>query len=375
MANVLVLGGGFGGITAAERLAKKLGIEHQITLVSRESRFVFHPAMVRLAFGKCAPDDVSFDLREAMFDRRIGFVQAEVARVAPHAKRVLLSHGEVQGDMPYDYLIFAMGRRLATELVPGFFEHSHHLLTVDAALKFGEAIQSFRHGRVVLGSCPGARLTVPVYETAFALSRLLEARGERVKTKITIVSPHSPTDQFGDVELSRKLRAALTAHGVELLQDFPINHVGAGAVQTSDNRYLKYDLLMLIPPFQGSGALARTGLTDDEGYVRVDRKMRVPEAEGMYSVGDGVNFEGPKMGHMAVHQAEIAADNVVAEIEGRRPTAEYEHEMMLVIDEGNADSIYMHKKLWTGNGADVKRGRFWRWAKLAQEKHWSAQHS
>ena len=59
MANVLVLGGGFGGLVAAARLAKLLAPEHQITLVSRSRRFVFYPALVRLAFGGCEPDDIT----------------------------------------------------------------------------------------------------------------------------------------------------------------------------------------------------------------------------------------------------------------------------------------------------------------------------
>ena len=74
MAKVLILGGGFGGVVAAERLAEQLGDEHQITLVSRSRQFIFYPALVRLAFGKCNPNDVSFDLRHTMLNRRVNFV-------------------------------------------------------------------------------------------------------------------------------------------------------------------------------------------------------------------------------------------------------------------------------------------------------------
>src|SRR3954466_7821882 len=71
MAKVLILGGGFAGVVAAKRLAEQLGDEHQITMVSRSRYFVFYPALVRLAFGNCQRDDVSFDLRRAMLDRRV----------------------------------------------------------------------------------------------------------------------------------------------------------------------------------------------------------------------------------------------------------------------------------------------------------------
>jgi len=51
VANVLVSGDGFAGVVAAESLARRLGPEHRITLVSRHREFTFFPSLVRLAFG------------------------------------------------------------------------------------------------------------------------------------------------------------------------------------------------------------------------------------------------------------------------------------------------------------------------------------
>ena len=221
MANVLILGGGFGGVIAAESLARQLSKEHQITLVSRDSKFVFYPELVRLAFGKCKPQDISFDLREAMLDRRVRFIQAEVARLKPKSRRVVLVHGEVEGELPYDYLIFALGRRLATERITGFYEHSHNLLTLEGALNFGEALREFHEGRAVIGQCPEARLPVPVYETAFALARWSEERGEKDRVKITVVSPDTADVEFGDAEIARSLRKALDNITSSAWQIFP----------------------------------------------------------------------------------------------------------------------------------------------------------
>lgn len=171
------------------------------------------------------------------------------------------------------------------------------------------------------------------------------------------------------------LRAALDAHGIEFLPNFPVSRITAGAAQTSSDQYLTYDLLMLIPPFKGAGAMVDTDVTDDEGYIRVDQMMRVSDTERMYAVGDCVSFAGPRMGHMAVRQGEVAAANLVAEIEGRTPDAVYNHEMMLVIDEGGVDSIYYHKDLWDEHEGSVRQGRFWSWAKHAQERYWKHRHS
>ena len=375
MANVLVLGGGFGGVVAAERLAKLLAPEHQITLVSRSRRFVFYPALVRLAFGGCEPDDITLDVREALTGRRVQFIEAEVARVEPRERKVVLAHGEVAGELSYDYLVFALGRRLATERVRGFFEHAHHLLTVEAALKFGAAVREFREGHAVVGYCEGARLALPVYETAIALSRTLEERGVRGKTKITVVTPELPGERMEGDEMRRPLREALDANGIDFWPNFPVNRVTAERVHADGGPGMRYDLLMLLPPFACSSTVMDLGVTDAEGYVRVEQSMRVAGVERMYAVGDSVGLPGPKMAHMAVNQAEVAARNLASEIEGRAPEAVYRHEIKLVMDEGGDDSIYFHKDLEGEGAARVRRGRFWGWAKRAHEKYWQALHS
>ena len=369
MAKVLILGGGFGGVIAAQRLAEQLSDEHQITLVSRNRHFVFYPALVRLAFGKCQREDVSFDLRHAMLDRRVNFIEAEVARIDPYERRVKIAHGEVEGKLPYDYLIYALGRRLATEQITGFYEHAHHLLNVDKAIKFGKAIANFHEGRAVIGQCEGARLPIPVYETAFALARRLKENNERDRVRITIVSPGAIGSEFGDPDAGITLQKALDRHQIEFLSGFPIEKVTERAAIAADGQAINFDLLMLMPPFQGAPAALHEGITDN-AYINVDWSMRVIGVDGMYAVGDCVNFSGPKMGHMAVRQAEVAAANLAAEIEGREPVTHYEHKMRLVIDEGGGDSIYLHKDIWTSEPSSIRQGRFWSWAKRAQEKYW-----
>ena len=145
----------------------------------------------------------------------------------------------MKGKLHYDYLVFALGRRLASEQIKGFYEHAHHLLSVDKALKFGMALAQFHEGRAVIGECPGARLPVPVYETAFALSRLLQERGERERVRITIVSPDPPGLQLGDSQVTVALRNAFADHGIEFVPDFPINRVTAGAVD--NQRRTRYE--------------------------------------------------------------------------------------------------------------------------------------
>ena len=375
MAKVLILGGGFAGVVAAESLAKRLGTEHKITLASRSREFLFYPALVRLAFGQCTRDDVVFDLHEAMLDRRVRFISGEIARINPSEQRVTFAGGDLVGEMPYDFLVLALGRRLATERITGFYENSHHLLGLDAALRFREAVENFHQGHAVIGSCPGARSPVPVFETAFALSRVLEERGERSRCEITVVSDETPNEMFGGAAVSEKLLDSLSSHGIKLVSDFPINRVTPTSIVASDGRAIACGLRMLVPPFCGPSPALYTGLTEAKGYVQVDNSMKVVGKERIYAAGDCVNLPGPKLGHMAVRQGEVAAANIRAEIEGRAPAQVYDHELMLVIDTSNHDSIFLQQNLGTGEPVDIHQGRFWRWAKRQQERYWKATHA
>src|SRR5215207_279456 len=291
MANVLILGGGFAGVVAAERLAHALdSAQHQVTLVSRARRFTFYPALVRLAFGECEPDDISYDLRSGMNSQGVRFVEATAARVDPSRRSVRVTGPDFDGELKYDFLVYALGRRLATERVRGFYEHAHHLLSVESALRFGEAVREFREGHAVIGSCPGARLEVPVYETAFALARRLESQGSRAR--ITVVNPDYPGEHPGGGDMARAVAPALERHKIEALNGFPVAEVNAEAVLAKDGREVEYDLLMLVPPFEGTSALAGTSLVDEDGFVRVDHTMRALGAERVYAAGDAVYFSG-----------------------------------------------------------------------------------
>jgi len=375
MAKVLILGGGFGGVVAAQRLAEQLGDAHQITLVSRSRQFIFYPALVRLAFGACEPADVSFDLRRTLLNRRINFIEAEVARINPPERTVTIAHGEVEGKLPYDYLVFALGRRLATERIVGFYEHAHHLLNVDKAISFRKAINNLHAGRAVFGQCSGARLPVPVYESAFALARRLKEKGDREHVKITVVSPTTLDLELGDATVAAAIKKSLDAHQIEFLPNLRIESLTHDSAIATNGETINFNLLMLVPPFRGSSAASYLGITNEEGYINVDASMRVAGHERIYAVGDCTNFDGPKMGHVAVRQAEVAAANLAAEIDGRTPLSRYQHELRFVIGELGSESLYVHKNSSTDELATVRQGHFWNWAKQVHEKYWEVMHS
>lgn len=377
MANILILGGGFGGLIMAEQFAASLDSAHQITLVSPNRKFTFYPALVQLAFGACEPEDITFDLEEKLKELGIRFVRGEAIEIDAESHKVHVTGDDFDGEIHYDYLVIASGRRLATENVPGFFEYAQHLLGTGAALQFGETVGLFRSGNIIVGMCPGARLPVPVCETAFALARKFETEIKDGTIQLKVVFPESPEAAFGGANLHKQLGAAFKRHGINVLYDVPISEITYEDILTSKRHKIRHDLLMLVPPFEGRTFINRLGeeAADADGYARVNGKMQVNGLEKTYAVGDIVAFSGPKFAHMAVRQARVAADNILAEIKGEEPCAEYYHEINMVIDAGGADSIHLHYGIWDDKVFSLKRGTFWSWAKTVHDRFWLARHN
>jgi len=374
MANILILGGGFGGLIAAEKLASAFGSEHQITLVSKSRKFIFYPALVQVAFGKFKPGDISFDLRRKLTDLRIQFVQGEVIRINSESRSVSVGKEDYTVDISYDYLVIAFGRSLATEKIPGFFEHAHHLLDVDAALKFGKAVKDFRGGRIVVGMCPGALLPVPACETAFALARRFETEISEKKISITVVFPETVREAFGGAKIYGELEWAFEKNDIELVENFPVREISADKISSDDGRSIDHDSLMLIPPFQGQEMIKNLGIADESGFASVNKFMQIAELPQTYAVGDCTALAGPKLAHMAVRQAAVAAKNIASEIKGEQPDEVYHHEISTIIDQGGADSIYLQYGIWNDELYRLQEGTLWSWVKSIHDRYWQAVH-
>lgn len=374
MANILVIGGGFGGLVTAERLAASFDGSHQITLVTPSEKFTFYPALVHLAFGECSADDITFQLRSKLEDAGVRYIRGELIRIDSDRRVADITGDDMNGEIAYDYLVLALGRRLATEKVPGFFEHASHLLGIGAATKFGEKVRDFHEGTVVIGSCPEARLPVPVCETAFALARKFKQEVADGRVKIKVVFPESLEAAFGGANIHHELEAAFARHHINVIYDVPITEVTGTEIVSSNGHAINYDLLMLVPPFRGHALFRKLGITDDSDFIKVDGHMRVHGLANTYAVGDLVAFSGPKFAHMAVRQAEVAAANLAAELKGDRPETEYYHEIAAVINAGGADSIYLHYGIWDDSMYRLKKGHFWGFAKDIHDKLWRDRH-
>lgn len=372
MTNILILGGGFAAVAAAQELVRAKLDDTQITMIAASSNFTFYPALVPYVFDDLSitREDITFDLAVKAAENKIRFIRSEVLSVDPSNRTVTVAGEDVEGVVHYDRLIIALGHRLATETVPGFFEYSQHLLSIDAAERFKDSINRFECGDIVVGLVPNAFLPVPVCETALALSEKFKEKIGSGNITVTAVFPETIDDAFLGSSLFRDIRSALQTRGVKIFERFPIAEIESNHLTAASGETINYDLLMLVPAFRGQTSLNHLGTSyDPRGFVTVDEFMAVQGSEHIFAAGDIVSIPGPRFGYMAIRQGKAAASNVIASIDPTHERVKYRHDLVWTIGEKYTHPIYFHYGFWDESLDDFDENLFFGAAKVLREKY------
>jgi NADH dehydrogenase FAD-containing subunit len=138
---VLVIGGNFGGFTAALELKAELGEDVEVTVISASERFLFNPSLIWLPFGKRRAADITFALEPVFGAHGIGFVHAEATQIDPAARQV----STTAGSYDYDYLVVATGYRNKFDVAPGLGPdgYAQTITTLADAERAGQAWRKF----------------------------------------------------------------------------------------------------------------------------------------------------------------------------------------------------------------------------------------
>ncbi|MCC7308977.1 MAG: FAD-dependent oxidoreductase [Acidobacteria bacterium] len=370
MSRILILGGGFAGITAAEVLSEGAAAEHEITVVSPSRKLTFFPALVPMVFGDFLPEELRTDVVAPLHERRVRFIEGEVLTIDPVSRNVRVTGDDIDGELRYDYLLIAIGRRLATETVPGFFENAHHLLGINAGIRFRHAVSEFGSGSIVVGLCPGSSLPVPVCESALALADRFEREIAEKRICITAVFPETLEEALAGTGLFRHVEESLQQKGVSLVQNFPVARVEEGTLQARNTTELAFDLAMLFPPFRGQTAIRELGSSDEnDGFAVVNSRMQLEGHEKIYAAGDIIALDGPRFGYMAMRQAKVAAANILIELSGEEPNIEYSHELAWILGEDYTDPHFFHYGVWDETLQDFDENALLGMARRVRERY------
>jgi len=311
---IVILGGGSGGIVAATKLGRELGGRHDVVLIDRRADHIFMPAFLFMMVGERTPEQITRRLKR-LENRGVKVLQGEVLSIDPPRQKVVLDSGTI----PYDYLIVSLGLQTMPELIPGFAEGAHHAWELDAALRFHGALESFAGGRVVVGVPLGPYRCPPApYEAQWMLDSYFKRRGtrERVQIEYFTRDPEPSGDAHDPVVW---MDAQSKKRNIKQHYEFVVKSIDPHKKKVIGlyGYELSYDLLFMIPPHRPAKALTDSRLADSETGVRVDYDTLATKWDNVYAIGDCADMPASKAGGVAHQEADVVAHNLAAEITGR----------------------------------------------------------
>jgi NADH dehydrogenase len=351
MTRIVVLGGGFAGIEAMRRLERRLGgrADVELLLVSDRNYLLFTPLLPQVASSLVEPRHIIQPIRDIRGSRRFRFRRDRVEGIDLTAHRVWLAEGVVD----YDRLVIALGGVTPTFSIPGVEAHALGYKSLDdAVLLRDHLIDLAEHADhepdpterrrmlttcVVGGGYTGVELISELQDffESYVVDRyrgiepgdyrllLLEAAGEILRG----VHP----------ALAARARRSLDRQGIEVRTHARVTRVSAGRVDLHGGEALAVGLTIWAAGVKGHPLLAELPVERDRlGRIVVEQDLTLPGHPEAFGVGDAVAVRDRADASIpiipaALAQARLAADNLVAGLEGRaRKSIEFAPRGMLV---------------------------------------------
>ena len=334
--HVLILGGGFGGLAAADTLRRGLGTEHKVTLVDKQRLFFMGLTKLWILNGSRRVGENAGN-RTALNNRGIDFIETEVVGIDIGNKKVRLRSQE----MTYDFLIVALGAEYSTDSTPGLNRYAKNLYVESGCSEIRDLLRSFDNGTITILVC-GLPFKCPPapYEATFIIDSVLRSRGVRENVKLQIITPEPHPLTILGPDAGKKLTDLLRCREIEYHPGEKVREIRKNSTSTETGEY-PHDLVLAVPVHVVPQILRDCGLVDQSGWVKVDPSTLKTTALDVFAVGDCAGPKTqkgallPRAGILAEEQGKIVAKNIISRIKNSPETERFAGDGVCFMETGN----------------------------------------
>jgi NADH:ubiquinone reductase (H+-translocating) len=333
---VLVVGGGFAGYNAVERLCKLTRNRDDVgvMLVSRENYFTFWPMLASVIGGDVATHNVAQPLRRTLIRLGASFRRADLEGVDPE-KQVVMAGGR---EFPYDQLVISLGAQPSFFDIPGVEEHAISIKGIGAGEEITDrVIERYEETTLAGGDVPDSKLTFVVIgggstgvEVAAELHNLLQEllvpdypNINPDRPKIILIDANEAILKELDPALRRVAQMRLHELRVEVINNVKAREVKADRVILTDGREIAAENVIWTAGTRASEKLDDLPFPHHERKgLAVDRYQRVEGYDNVWGIGDcaaTIDLNGtpvPPNAQAAVQEGVAVAENILAVLDG-----------------------------------------------------------
>ena len=335
MKRITVIGAGFGALTAVRKLRAQDADLH-IDLIAPKAEFIYLPGLIWIPTDLRTGDDLRIPLESFFRRMKVDFHPASVTGLREGGRVVVTDSGEVENDG----LIIASGGRFIKKL-PGIENAITPCEGIPAAERIRERLHAMESGTIAFGFSgnpkePSAMRGGPMFEFLFGIDRWLRRKGQRDRFKLVFFTPAEKPGQRLGAKAVKGILSTMAKRGSETHLGHKLKGFEADRVKTEGGEF-EADLIIFMPGMTGNQWFDNTDLPRSEGgLLKANALCQVEGQERVYVAGDSGSYPGPgwmpKQAHMADLQAEAAAANLLAELDGREPQQTFKSELVCIID-------------------------------------------
>jgi NADH dehydrogenase len=337
---ILIVGGGFGGVTTARHLERlfRRRPDVEIVLVSRDNFVLVTPLLFEVFSGTLDLRDCSLPIRA--FLRTTRFVEASVEGIDLDRRLVRLFAAGRSGELAYDQLVLALGSKTNREMISGS-EHAFTFKTLaDALLLRNHVIERFERADVETDPQRKAQLLTFVIIGGGLIGVELLGELTAFVDGITPFYTHVNRDEVrflllqGGDRLMPEIDPALAEYGtrvlgrrrgVDLRTNTRVRAIEPGKVRLA-NETIAAETIVLAAGNVPNPVLAGLPVEKDKrGHVVVEPTMRCRSHPEVWALGDCASIPGPdgkpypNLAQHALREARVLAGNIFGALDGRPP--------------------------------------------------------
>lgn len=325
--HIVILGAGFGGLSAAKRL-KNAPV--QITLIDRQNYHLFQPLLYRVAIAGLIPAQVAYPVRTIFRNQKnLAFQMGEVTEVDFEARYIKMN-GSV---IAYDYLILAAGGQTNFFGMESVRQNAFFIKDVKSAIATRNHLLSLfeRASREADADKRRAMLTFVIVgggptgvEIAGALAELISHVMRKEYRELDVREARVLLLEAGEAlivsypdELRKATLRLLQSKNVEVQFNGRLTDYNGRRATLADGTQIEANTLIWTAGVKAAGIVETLGVEHaNSGRVRTGATLQLPNHPEVYVVGDAAYLEDvngqplPMLSTVAIQQGDAAAENI-----------------------------------------------------------------
>lgn len=386
--HVLVLGGNFAGLGSAQKIREYAGDSVDITVMDKKSSLLFVPNIPAEVFANHDPAMTMFmDIIKPLDKDDIRFIPGEVTAIDPDDKRVDYTPTERPGaeshSLRYDYLVVALGNRLAFDRIEGFSEYGDTVSDTYHGNKLRHYLHNeYKGGPIAIGSArfnqgngaeglepyPGGSIPMaeaacegPPVETMLAAATWLKEQDKGDAKNITVFTPAELiAEDAGETVVNQLLGIAGDMGFGYKNKTRDIKRLTKYGIEFANGESLEAEVKIIFPDWVAHDFLQDLPISDNMGFIKTDLLMRNPEYPEVFAAGDVAAVTVPKLGAIGHQQCDIVGRQIAKDM-GRMDATNADQYLQPVVlcigDIGANQAFYIRSNTWFGgDDAVLKMG-------------------